>query len=363
MKRIVVTTVKDEAPYLVEWIAYQKLLGFDEIVITSNDSTDGTDEILERLEAGGWCKAIRFKRADYKTPPQITGFNLICELPELSEPALVFASDVDEFLQVNVGETGTLDDLLEAAPDFDMMLIRWRVFGSAALLTHEEDLTIRRFQFASPTSYHGQIFLHGQEESLGKPDYKRDLASTEFNRHQSQRWTRTYKTLFKYVPGDKISVHLPRINREGLAKIDGGGRRDPNERYSHLSFFGEHTYDGSYALCQLNHYANRSVDEYLMKMLKGDSIYAVNPRGLDHWKVAECNEVASTDVERWEKPLEALVAKIIAECDLRPLLDDAMVRRQAQLDEALAAVPELAALRELMAEMAGAAFSRSVAIA
>ncbi|TWI34281.1 glycosyltransferase family 2 protein [Paracoccus sulfuroxidans] len=363
MRRVSITSVKDEAPYLVEWIAYQKLLGFDEVIVTSNDSTDGTSEILDRLAEAGWCKAIHFQRADHKASPQIAALELVTQLPELAEPCLLFVSDIDEFLQINVGQ-GRLDCLLEAAPDFDLMFVRWRVFGSSGQHEHEDALSIQRFLQSSPTSYRGHVYRHGEEESLGKPDYTTDLSAEElFNRHQSQRWTRTYKTLFHYHPGDKLSVHFPRITREPIIKVDGGGRLNPNERYSHLTFYGEHTYEGSYDICQLNHYANRSVDEYLHKILRGDGVHAKDPRGLDHWKVAECNEVAQEGMAKWEEPLAEIVARIIADCNLQALLDEAIIARRQKLQAALAADPELSTLRQQLVTMAGARFASSVAAA
>ena len=54
MRRIAVSCVKDEAPYLVEWIAYQRLIGFDHVIIAANDSTDGTNEILSALQRRGY---------------------------------------------------------------------------------------------------------------------------------------------------------------------------------------------------------------------------------------------------------------------------------------------------------------------
>lgn len=361
MKRVSVTTVKDEAPYLVEWIAYQKLLGFDTVIVASNDSTDGTLEILERLEAAGWCTAVHFNRADHKGSPQLAGLELVSRLPDLSQPALVLVSDVDEFLQVNVGD-GTLDALIEASPEFDMMLVRWRVFGSSGQTHFSESLTTGRFLAASPTKYGGK-FGFGSEVRLVDPEAVADVPPSDlFDRGLSQRWTRTLKTLFNYVPGDRLNIHLPRIKRENIRKIDGGGRADPSENYSHLAFYGPHTYEGSYGLCQINHYANRSVDEYLQKILRGDGVYEEDPRGLDHWKIAECNEIVDTGMQRWQEPLSKLVSIIVEEAGVADLLADAIASRQARLQAALASDRQLSALRDRMVRMAGARFPNSVLI-
>ena len=52
-RKVLFSAVKNEAPFLLEWIAYHKVIGFDEIVICSNPSTDGTEEILAPLALAG----------------------------------------------------------------------------------------------------------------------------------------------------------------------------------------------------------------------------------------------------------------------------------------------------------------------
>jgi len=45
--------VKDERPYMLEWVAWYRLLGFDRILIYSNDCSDGTDRLLDAMQAEG----------------------------------------------------------------------------------------------------------------------------------------------------------------------------------------------------------------------------------------------------------------------------------------------------------------------
>ena len=42
--------VKNEAPYLIDWIAWYSALGFTEFIIADNESDDGTTEILKAFK-------------------------------------------------------------------------------------------------------------------------------------------------------------------------------------------------------------------------------------------------------------------------------------------------------------------------
>ncbi|MBT9572601.1 MAG: glycosyltransferase family 2 protein, partial [Pseudomonas umsongensis] len=46
---VVCAICKNEKPYILEWVAHQKLSGFDQIFVYDNDSDDGTAEALIRL--------------------------------------------------------------------------------------------------------------------------------------------------------------------------------------------------------------------------------------------------------------------------------------------------------------------------
>ncbi len=43
------TSIKDEGPFLLEWIAHHKVAGFNRILIGYNDCTDGSEKLLRLL--------------------------------------------------------------------------------------------------------------------------------------------------------------------------------------------------------------------------------------------------------------------------------------------------------------------------
>ena len=51
MKTCITLTMKDEGPTVVEWVAHHLAVGFTEVMVYTNDCSDGTDTLLKRLEA------------------------------------------------------------------------------------------------------------------------------------------------------------------------------------------------------------------------------------------------------------------------------------------------------------------------
>jgi hypothetical protein len=56
--------MKNEGPYILEWVAYHKNLGFDRIVIYDNESTDSGARVMDALGRAGdhaYSPARRFR--------------------------------------------------------------------------------------------------------------------------------------------------------------------------------------------------------------------------------------------------------------------------------------------------------------
>src|SRR3954453_16875073 len=54
----VVACAKNEGIYLHEWVAYHTLIGFDQVFVYDNESTDGSDKLLKELEGHGLVTAV-----------------------------------------------------------------------------------------------------------------------------------------------------------------------------------------------------------------------------------------------------------------------------------------------------------------
>ena len=52
-RSLILTCMKNEGPFILEWVAYHIAIGFDHFLVYTNDCEDGTDAIWQRLEQMG----------------------------------------------------------------------------------------------------------------------------------------------------------------------------------------------------------------------------------------------------------------------------------------------------------------------
>lgn len=122
-------TVKDEGPWLIEWIAHNKVLGFDEIAIASNDCSDGTDRILDCMQDMGVVTHID-NPGPYVRTIQMDAYYALQNLPKMRQCEWLMSMDADEFLVINIKD-GTVKALIAAAADCHRIPVRWRIFGDS----------------------------------------------------------------------------------------------------------------------------------------------------------------------------------------------------------------------------------------
>ena len=100
--RLMITTMRDEAPFIPEWIAYHRLIGFTDFLIYSNDCADGTDAMLDRLDELGVATHVPNPRRGRKTVqwqalPRARNHRLA------RQADWIMVADVDEFLVIHAG--------------------------------------------------------------------------------------------------------------------------------------------------------------------------------------------------------------------------------------------------------------------
>ena len=55
MRILAVTTLRTEAPFIVEWVVHMRAIGVTDLLVHTNDCDDGTDALLAVLANMGSC--------------------------------------------------------------------------------------------------------------------------------------------------------------------------------------------------------------------------------------------------------------------------------------------------------------------
>lgn len=253
---MLVTTVKDEGPNILEWISYHRMIGFTDIVVFQNNSFDTTEPSLRMLHTLG---VIRYYNNDFRKQGitqtyQNRAYRRAARLDMYGEADWCMALDGDEFLKVNLG-AGTVQELIAAVGDADELRVNWRVFGSSHLRALDNRLVTERFVWANAGSL-------------------------------PERHPMPVKTLFRTASFARPGIHLPKTPRiDGTITRNGSGRAAPE--FVTRGF--QVTDPEPYKLAQINHYMVKDSDSFLMKAARGSSSHPDRAIALDYWRKRNVN--------------------------------------------------------------------------
>lgn len=264
-RRVIVTTMKNEGPFILEWIAHHRAVGFDDILVYTNDCSDGTDTLLELLQSKGIVQHRDNPFRAGKLKPQHAALRAAQDEPVVIAAKWVACIDVDEFINIKTG-AGTLDDLFTAVPDANMIAMTWRLFGNANIHAYDDGFVTDKFT----------------------------RCAAEFTRKPHQAWG--FKTLFQNIGlFKKLGVHRPKgLNGQlwdQINWVNGSGQLLPRNMYRNAWRSSAETY--GYDLVSLNHYAVRSAESFLVKRDRGRVNHVDRDQGLAYW--FRMNNNAETD--------------------------------------------------------------------
>ena len=286
----IITCMKNEGPFILEWIAYHRAVGVTDIIIYTNDCTDGTVELLDLLVEKNLVNA-RIDNPwgvdDDSTAgdPQRAALWHAQNQPWMEQIDWILPMDVDEFLNIHVGD-GHLSDLFAARPDADMISILWRLFGNSDLHRFEDSFVTERMLRAAP-------------ENARKP---------------FQAWG--FKTLFRNDGSwGKLSVHRPQNiaaeRKDQICWISGAGVQMP-ESYFESGWRALKDHAG-YGLASLNHYAVRDAQSYLVKRDRGRVNHIHEDQGLSYWLRMNHNVVEDRSILKRLPEMRARHARMMAD--------------------------------------------------
>jgi SAM-dependent methyltransferase len=290
--------MRDEAPFILEWLAYHQAIGFERIIVFSNDCSDGTDQVLNALEVANQIIHVPHKPAPEKlVAEQISNYVLKNNL--ISEGDWAIWIDADEFLNIHAGQ-GTVNDLIAATGNSRGMCISWRLFGDAG-----QDVFSGSFLAEPFTSCAGP----------------------------KEAW-RNVKTFFQ-MGKDVVELfqHKPILSKDfweqsGTFLSSTGKALAPKRHYTKLWSQGEkrgkiEEDEAGWEIAQINHYAVRTKSLFGYKKARG-RIGSPNKGGKGRYTNAyyeslNLNSDTDTSILRWSNSAASGAKRLAAL--IRPALD------------------------------------------
>ncbi len=316
MQITAVTCVKNEGPFLLEWIAFNRVIGVTNFLFYSNDCTDATDRLLDRLAEEYVVK---------HRPNPAEGRNYQMEALKKSrrhgivrDADWVWIADVDEFLNIHVGNH-TIPDLIDACGDPMALSISFQFMANGGVETFEDEPVISQFcQTHNPDIWCDQTSL--EVKTLVKKGFPlnyygahRPFHDIETPRAQQPKWT------------------------------DGSGRPIPSQfrKRANKRRIRAFPVRGGRKFATLNHYALRSLDSYLVKNDRGDVNREYREyreyREFDDTYWRERNDASHYDASilRYMEPLQKEIAALKALPGVSDLHDEAVALHRQKRDELL----------------------------
>jgi len=145
MKFAVCAIAKNEFNYINEWVAYQKIVGFDDIYIYDNNSNDGTSELLINLDSKNIINRVFWPRLEGVAPQRAAYAHFLEKFSYKYD--WVFICDLDEFLIVDCQNVKKFVDLaILKNSDVSAIAIPWLIFGADEQANYRPELVIERFK-------------------------------------------------------------------------------------------------------------------------------------------------------------------------------------------------------------------------
>ena len=245
MRITAVTCVKNEGPFLLEWIAFHRVLGGTDFLCYSNDCDDGTDDLLDALQSEGIVQHL---------PNPATGRHYQMEALKdavhhqvIQNADWIWVADVDEFLNIHVGN-GTIPELVEACGTPMAISVTFQFFSNDDVVDFADKPII------------GQ-FLHSHNPDIWCDQFAIEV-KTLTRRDFPLQYYGAHRPFFRKL--------LPRDQQPSWT--DGSGRPVPPQFLTAALKQSIRRFPaaGARNFATLNHYALRSMDSYLVKNARGD---------------------------------------------------------------------------------------------
>jgi len=315
----IVTTMRNEGPFILEWLAYHRSIGINGYVVYTNDCDDGTDRLLDVLADKGFINAHLpnpFSQGKGRNP-QRAALADARNQTAIRDADWIVPMDVDEFINIHVGD-GQFQTLLDVVPDANLISMTWRLFGNGFVRAYEDRFITEQFTRCAPQKA----------------------------RRPHQAWG--FKTAFRDIGiYERLSVHRPKgvveERRGEINWVDSNGR--PMREAVHDSGWRASVHNWGYGLVTLNHYALRSSESYLVKKERGRVNHVDRDQGLAYWFRMNHNVEEDTSIAPKLPGAHAEFDRMMSDPDVNAAHEECVLMHRAKIIR-LRSLPEYEGLLE-----------------
>ncbi len=277
---VIMTTMKNEGPFLLEWIAHNLTIGFTGFVVFTNNCDDGTDLMVQRLEELGYC-SHRPNDVSDGSPPQHKALRRATAHPWVKEADWLMCLDVDEFVNLREGLT-TLNQMMDKIGDCDAISFVWKLFGCGGISDYADTPVMNQFTLADAENDPA----NGRATGF-KTMFRNNGLFRRYNPHRPK--------------------NVPNGREDEVRWSDCGGNMMPMNKISWRAWVGF-----SHKYARLHHYSVRSLDSFLVKRDRGRTNHIARDQTEHYWSDMNVNrsedDTIKPHVDRARPLLDALKA-------------------------------------------------------
>lgn len=255
MKIGICAIFKNEFDFVIEWLAYHRVVGVDHFYIADNVSDDGTSELLQILDYLGYIKRVHFPRVG-DVGPQAPAYNHILTHYGAEVDLLGFI-DADEFIvsKTSLKENPAIQSFFDNDA-LSAMGLNWKVYGSSHHKLPSNNLVIEDYTKRADPSDPNCLHI---------------------------------KTLVKPSRAQKISIHDCTLLAGQYCNSELATDIFPDNAPN-----SPKTNSVTYENLHVNHYVIKSrIDQFVKKMNKGSAAgSAVRKKGVAYFLAHDKNEVS-----------------------------------------------------------------------
>jgi hypothetical protein len=283
VKILSATCQRNEGPFLLEWLAYHRLIGVTDFVVFSNDCEDGSDAMLQALQTQGLLRHIP-QRVEPGKSVQWQALQVLAKDRTMREADWVLFSDLDEFPMIHAGEHRLPDALAAMPAGADAIALPWRLFGANGIVGFRDAPVTAQFTRSAPAALYHPIA----------------------GRH--------FKTLYRPEAFQKPGVHRPKRKPSAPVPLwaDGAGQPLPETFAAKDELLSLPGLSQGRSVVEMHHYSLRSAESFLVKTARGLANRQIKAIDLGYWVERNFNSEPNTAMQLWANALAAETAALRA---------------------------------------------------